>query len=102
MCQRFNDASAKSGLSLSEAVVRLADPSVRDRKLPVRSDHVIGDGDLAFRLIVGESMLERVHDEFSHDQAKTLSLAGRRAPSLANYCQRDWPGVANHRVCKAL
>src|ERR1700683_2202994 len=76
MRQRLDDTGAKSRLSWGKAPIRLANPIVRDRKLPIRSDHVICDGDLAFGLIVGESMLEGIHDEFSHDQAKTLSLAG--------------------------
>src|ERR1700719_4422985 len=80
--QRLDDTSAKSGLALGKAAGRLANPVVRDRKLPIRSDHVIGDGDLAFGLFVGEGMLERVHDELGHDQAKTLGLAGRGAASL--------------------
>src|SRR5271154_1114939 len=102
MRQRLDDTSAKAGLSSSEAAVRFANPIVRDRKLPVRSDHVIGDGDLAFGLVVGKGVLECIHDEFGHDQAKTLSLAGRCAASRTDHFQRDWPGVANHRVCKAL
>src|ERR1700733_16199391 len=101
MRQRLDDTGAKSGLSLREAAVRFANPVVRNRKLPIRSDHVICDGDLAFGLIVAEGMLERIHDEFGHDQAQTLSLARRSPPSLTNHFQRDWPGVANHRVRKA-
>src|ERR1700676_2259492 len=102
MRQRLDDTGAESGLSLSEAAVPLANAIVGDRKLPIRSDHVIGDGDLAFGLIVGEGVLERIHDQFSHDQAKTLSLAGRGAASLADHFQRDWPRVANHRVREAV
>src|SRR6202030_1392286 len=102
MRQRLDDTGAKSRLSLGKAAVRLANPIVRDRKLPIRSDHVIGDNDPAFGLIVGEGMLEGIHDEFGHDQAKTLSLAGRGASSLTNHFQRDWPGVADHRMRKTL
>src|ERR1700733_5684705 len=101
MRQRLDDTGAKSRLSLSEAALRPTNSIVRDRKLPIRSDHVICDGDLAFGLIVAESMLERIHDEFGPDQAQTLSLARRSPPSLTNHFQRDWPGVANHRVRKA-
>src|ERR1700719_95222 len=102
MRQRLDDTGAKSGLALGKAAGRLASPVVSDRKLPIRSDHVIGDGDPAFGLIVGEGVLERIHDEFSHDQAKTLSLAGRGASSLTNHFQRDRPGVADHRMRKTL
>src|SRR5580700_8034571 len=102
MRQRLDDTCAKSRLSWGKAAVRLANPIVGDRKLPIRSDHVIGDDDLALGFIVGERMLERIHDEFSHDQAKTLSLAGRGYSSLTNHFQRDRPGVANHRLRKAL
>src|ERR1700688_5237951 len=82
MRQRLDDTGAKSGLALGKAAGRLANPIVGDRKLPIRSDHVVGDSDPAFGLIVGEGVLERVHDELGHDQAKTLSLAGRGAASL--------------------
>src|ERR1700682_5218422 len=101
MRQRLDDTGAESGLSLSEAAVPLANPIVGDRKLPIRSDHVIGNGDLAFGLIVGEGMLEGIHDKSSQEQAKTLSLAGHSAASLADHFQRDWPRVANHRVRQA-
>src|ERR1700719_4929578 len=89
MCQRLDDTGAKSGLALGKAAGRLANPIVSDRKLPIRSDHVIGDGDPAFGLIVGEGVLERVHDELGHAQAQTLRLAGRGAASLTHDLQRD-------------
>src|SRR5580692_3612021 len=102
MRQRLDDSGAEPGLALSETAVRLADAVVRDRKLPIRSNHVICDGDLAFGLLVGKGMFERIHDEFGHDQTEAFSLAGRSAASLANHFQRYWPGVANHRMGKAL
>src|SRR5580700_9468365 len=102
MRQRLDDTGAKSRLSLGKAADRLANPIVGDRKLPIRSDHVICDDDLAFGLVAGEGMLEGIHDEFGHDQAETLSLAGRGYSSLTNHFQRDWPGVANHRMRKAF
>src|SRR5580704_14689327 len=102
MRQRLDDTGAKSGLALGKAAGRLANPIVGDRKLPIRSARVIGDGDPAFGLIVGEGVLERVHDELRHDQAKTLGLARRGAASLTNHFQRDWPGVADHRMRKAF
>src|ERR1700692_3834101 len=102
MRQRLDDTSAKTGLSLSEAADRLANPIVRDRKFPIRSNHFIADDDLAFGLVVGEGMLERVHDEFSLHQAKTLSLTGRSVAALTDHFQRDRAGVAYHRVGKAL
>ena len=101
--QRLDDARAKPGFSLSEhAVRRLADPIVGDRKLPVRSAHVICDGDLAFVLIAGKGVFQCIHDEFGHDQAETLRLTGRGAASFADHFQRNGPGVANHRRRKAL
>src|ERR1700733_15049452 len=102
MRQSLHDASPKSRLSLSEAAIRFANPIVGDRKLPIGSDHVIWDGNLAFGFIVGKGVLQCIHDEFGHNQAKTLSLAGGGAAARANHFQRDWPGVANHRVCEAL
>ena len=100
--KRLDDARAESEFFLSEDAVRLANPIVSDRKLPIRSGHIIRDGDLTFDFIVGERMLQRIHDEFSHDQAETLGLTGRSAASFANHFQRDWPTVANHRGRKGL
>ena len=77
MGEGLDDAGAKSGLSLSENTVRLADPIIGDRKLPIRSDHIIGDGDPASDLFVGKRMLERVHDELGHDQAESSRPGGR-------------------------
>src|ERR1700675_3565555 len=61
--QRLDDAGAESGLSLSEDAVRLADPIVSDRKLPIRSGHIIRNGDLAFDFLVRKRVLQSIHDE---------------------------------------
>ena len=74
--KRLDDAGAEAGFALGEDAVRLADPVVGDRQLPVRAGHVIGDDDLALGLRLGEGMLQGIHHELGHDQAETLGLAG--------------------------
>ena len=74
--KRLDDTGPEAGFALSEDTLRLADPIVGNRQLPVRSGHVIGDDDVAFGLHFGEGMLQGIHHELSHDQAETLGLTG--------------------------
>ena len=82
--KRLDDTGSQPGFALSEGAVWLADPIVGDRKLPVRSDHVIRDSDLTLGLNFGKGMLQGIHDEFGHDQAEALGLTGTR-------CRRHQP-----------
>src|ERR1700675_2295951 len=99
---RLDDAGAESDFSLSKNAVLSAYPVVRDRELPIRSGPVICDADFTGGFLVGECMLESIHDEFGHDQTEALGLAGGRDTSFAGHFQRDGPAVANHRGCKGF
>src|SRR5271157_1885010 len=94
--KRLDDASPESSLWLSKDTVRLADPIVSDRKLPIRSIDIICDDYPTIDFIGGERMLQSIHNKFGHDQAKTLGLTRSRTASFASYFHRNWP-VANHR-----
>jgi hypothetical protein len=75
--KRLDDAGAEPCFRLSKDPIRFADPIVTDRKLPIGSGCFIPNDDATFGFLVWERVLQSIHDEFSHDQAKALRLAGR-------------------------
>ena len=77
-------------------------PFVGDRKLPIRSGNIIGNGDLPIFFAFAECMLQRIYDEFGDNQSKTLGGTARSTSCFAYYLQRDWLIVANHRTCEGL
>src|ERR1019366_2743078 len=74
--ERLDDARAEPGFWLSKDAVRLANPIVSDRELPIRSIDIIRDGYPAIDFIGGERMLQSIHDKFGGDQAEALGLTG--------------------------
>ena len=74
--ERFYDSRSEAGFWLSKHAVRLANPIVRDRNLPIRSFDIIRDDDLTFDIVGWERMLQSIHDEFGNDQAETSLLHG--------------------------
>src|SRR6202162_81987 len=55
--ERLDDARAEPGFWLSKDAVRLANPIVSDRKLPICSGNIIRNGDLPFFCIFAECVL---------------------------------------------
>src|ERR1700719_1179906 len=55
--ERLDDARAEPGFWLSKDAVRLANPIVSDRKLPICSGNIIGNGDLPIFGIFAECVL---------------------------------------------
>src|SRR6266851_5749640 len=90
--KRLDDTGPEAGFTLGADAIRLADPVVGDRQLPVRSGHVIGD--------VDDDVLERMgaSDMFSHagyrcskpevptrpcDYSRRTRTSGRSSPTSA-------------------
>ena len=78
--KRLDDAGAEPGFWLSKDAVRPANPIVGNRKFPIRSGHIVRDGDLTVDFFVGERVFQSIHDEFGHDQAETFGLTGCGVP----------------------
>ena len=65
LCQHFDNAGTKSGFGLSEHAVRYAGAVVGDRKLPICSRHIVGNGNHAVLCCFVECVLEGIDDELS-------------------------------------
>ena len=88
--QRIDDAGAKPGFWLGKDAVRLPNPVVSDRKLPICSGNIIRNGDLPIFCIFVECMLQRIYDEFCDNQSEALGLTASSTSCFAQYLQRDW------------
>jgi hypothetical protein len=75
LSERLDDTRAEAGFCLSKDAVRPAYPVVSDRKLPIHPCGIIPDGYPAIALVVGERMLQSIHDKLK------LGFGFRCAPS---------------------
>ena len=89
--ERLDDARAEPGFWLSKDAVRLANPIVSDRKLPIRSIDIICNGYPTIDFINRKGMLHSIYDKFGGDQAEALGLTGSLTAAFASHFDRDWP-----------
>ncbi len=74
-CQCLDKTGAKSGLGIAGLYIRLADTVVGNGQLPVALRDLVRNHNRSVRLRIWKCMLERIHDQFGHNQPDADGLA---------------------------
>ena len=100
--ERLDEGCSQAALRRRAYDIRLSDPIIRHRKLPIRSVDLVADDDPTVWPVFGKCVFQSVDHELGDDKAEADGLGGLGRAAVDQNFQRDRPALTDHRSREAF
>ena len=84
--ERLDEGCSQAALRRRAYDIRLSDPIIRHRKLPIRSVDLVADDDPTVWPVFGKCVFQSVDHELGDDKAEADGFGGQAVPPLTRTC----------------